>query len=106
MIERGSPDKPGATLDESGTNFSVFSSIAERVEVCLFNEAGEQTAAFDIPDCENDTWYGYVPGCVAGQRYGYRVHGPYDPDRGLRCNPQKLLIDPYWYDRSKKITFW
>ena len=95
MIERGNAEKLGATPDESGTNFAVFSSVAERVEVCLFADDGRQTAAFDLPESADDVWFGYLPGCAAGQRYGYRVHGPFDPDRGLRCNPQKLLIDPY-----------
>src|SRR4051812_6829227 len=84
----------GATYDGSGTNFALFSEIAERVELCLFDEAG---AEMRIPLRERDAfvWHGYLPNIGPGQRYGYRVHGPYDPDNGHRCNPNKLLLDPY-----------
>ena len=57
--------------------------------------AGQQVAAHDLPECTDGVWHGYLPGCRPGQHYGYRVHGPYDPAKGLRCNPTKLLIDPY-----------
>jgi glycogen operon protein len=95
MIRRGAPAPLGATADDSGTNFAVFSSAAERVELCLFDNSGQEQRRFDLPDCSGEIWHGYVPGCAPGQRYGYRVHGPFDPDKGLRCNPHKLLIDPY-----------
>jgi len=95
MIEAGSPDNLGPTPDQDGTNFALFSSIAERVELCLFDNDGQQTAIHDLPGNDDGVWHGYLPGCASGQRYGYRVHGPYDPARGLRCNPAKLLIDPY-----------
>jgi glycogen operon protein len=89
------PERLGPSPDEHGTRFAVFSSIAERVEVCLFDAAGAECARHDLVRSDNSAWSLHVPGCAPGQRYGYRVHGPYDPDRGLRCNPAKLLIDPY-----------
>jgi glycogen operon protein len=95
MIVPGRPAPLGATTDDDGTNFSVYSSVAERVELCLFDTAGEQIASHDLPECSNSIWHGYLPGCHAAQRYGYRVHGAYVPREGLRCNPAKLLIDPY-----------
>jgi isoamylase len=84
----------GATYDGSGTNFALFSEIAHRVELCLFDDAGAETR---IPLTERDAfvWHGYLPHIGPGQRYGYRVHGPYEPDNGHRCNPSKLLLDPY-----------
>ncbi len=84
----------GAHVDGDGTSFSVFSRVAERVELCLFDEAGVETRV-DLPERTGYTWHGHLPGVGPGQRYGYRVHGPWDPSRGERCNPQKLLLDPY-----------
>ena len=84
----------GATFDGAGCNFSVFSEAAERIELCLFDEDGRERR-IDLPETRTFCWHGYVPGVTAGQRYGYRVHGPWDPARGLRCNPAKLLLDPY-----------
>jgi isoamylase len=84
----------GATYDGGGTNFALFSEVAERVELCLFDDDGTETR-IDLPEREALVWHGYLPRVVPGQRYGYRVHGPYDPERGLRCNPNKLLLDPY-----------
>ncbi len=84
----------GATPDEAGTNFAVVSGIAERVVLCLFDEGGAETR-LPLPGFDGGVWHGFVPGVSGGQRYGYRVTGPYDPARGLRCNPAKLLLDPY-----------
>ncbi len=84
----------GATYDGTGTNFSLFSEVAERVELCLIDEAGHETR-LDLPELTGFRWHGYLPGIGPGQRYGFRVHGPSDPARGLRCNPSKLLLDPY-----------
>jgi glycogen operon protein len=84
----------GASFTGVGTNFSLFSSVAERVELCLFDSSGVETR-LDLPESTALCWHGYVPDVLPGQRYGYRVHGPYDPDKGLRCRPSKLLIDPY-----------
>ena len=84
----------GATWDGAGTNFALFSEVAEQVELCLFDEAGSETRV-PLREVDGFVWHGYLPGIVPGQRYGYRVHGPYDPAAGHRCNPSKLLLDPY-----------
>ena len=84
----------GATYDGDGCNFSVFSEVAERVELCLFDDLGREQRV-DLPETRSFCWHGYVPGIAPGQRYGFRVHGPWDPDKGHRCNPNKLLLDPY-----------
>ena len=76
----------GATFDGAGCNFSVFSEVAERVELCLFDEDGSEQRV-DLPETRTFCWHGYVPAWTPGQRYGFRVHGPWDPARGLRCNP-------------------
>jgi glycogen operon protein len=94
-MQIGQPEPLGATPYDGGTNFAVFSDVAERVELCLFDDAGKQTDALTLPEHSDGIWHGYLPGCAVGQRYGYRVHGKYDPGNGLRCNPAKLLIDPY-----------
>src|SRR5690349_20317249 len=90
----GNPYPLGATYDGGGTNFALFSEVADRVELCLFDDDGTETR-IDLPEREALVWHGYLPRIVPGQRYGYRVHGPYDPAAGLRCNPSKLLLDPY-----------
>jgi len=84
----------GANYDGSGTNFALFSDVAERVELCLFDAQGHETR-LDLPEQDGLIWHGFLPGVEPGQRYGYRVHGPYDPGQGQRCNPNKLLLDPY-----------
>ncbi len=84
----------GATYDGFGTNFAVFSQIAERVELCLFHARGREER-IPLPEVSGGVWHGYADDVVPGQRYGFRVHGPYDPAQGLRCNHNKLLIDPY-----------
>jgi len=84
----------GATYDGMGTNFSLFSEVAEQVELCLFTERGVETP-IPLPEVDGYVWHGYLPGVGPGQRYGYRVHGRYDPRAGHRCNPNKLLLDPY-----------
>ena len=84
----------GATFDGSGTNFALFSEAAERVELCLFDEQGAETRV-DLVDVDAFVWHGYLPHIQPGQRYGYRVHGAYDPKAGVRCNPSKVLLDPY-----------
>jgi isoamylase len=90
----GEPLPLGATWDGTGTNFSIFSEVAERVELCLFDENGVETH-IDLPERTAFCWHGYLRGVRPGQRYGYRVHGPWDPGQGHRCNPAKLLLDPY-----------
>ncbi|WHT21802.1 glycogen debranching protein GlgX [Crossiella sp. CA-258035] len=84
----------GASYDGAGTNFTLFSEVAERVDLCLFDEDGTETRV-RMPEVDGFVWHGYLPGVGPGQRYGYRVHGPHDPANGLRCNPNKLLLDPY-----------
>jgi len=89
----GQPYPLGATYDGLGTNFSVFSEAAERVELCLFDD-GQETRV-ELSETTALCWHGYIPTIGPGQRYGFRVHGPNDPSQGHRCNPNKLLIDPY-----------
>jgi isoamylase len=84
----------GATYDGAGTNFGVYSSVAKRVELCLFGTHGKETRV-DLTEVDADVWHAYLPAIQPGQRYGYRVHGPYDPDNGHRCNSNKVLLDPY-----------
>jgi isoamylase len=85
----------GATWDGSGTNFALFSEIAARVELCLFGTGGAAETRVEITEVDGLVWHCYLPGIGPGQEYGYRVHGPYEPRRGHRCNPAKLLLDPY-----------
>ncbi|TFV61228.1 glycogen debranching protein GlgX [Geodermatophilus sp. DF01-2] len=84
----------GATFDGTGTNFAIFSEVAEKVELCLFDADGNEER-IRLPEMDGYVWHAFLPGIQPGQRYGYRVHGPYDPSQGLRCNPNKLLLDPY-----------
>ena len=93
-VSSGEPYPLGATFDGSGVNFSLFSSVARRVELCLFDEHRRETRC-DLPEMTALCWHGYVPGLRAGQHYGFRVHGPWEPVSGVRCNPTKLLLDPY-----------
>jgi glycogen operon protein len=90
----GNPFPLGATSTGAGTNFSLFSEHAERVELCLFDDDDVETRV-ELTERTAHHWHGYLPEVGPGQRYGYRVHGPYDAARGLRFNPAKLLIDPY-----------
>ena len=90
----GSPYPLGATYDGSGTNFALFSEAATRVELCLFADDGTETR-IPLPERDAFVWHGFLPNVGPGQRYGYRVHGPYAPEQGHRCNPSKLLLDPY-----------
>jgi isoamylase len=84
----------GATYDGAGTNFGLFSEVADRVELCLFDDEGTESRT-ELREVDGFVWHGYLPGISPGQRYGYRVHGPYNPAAGQRCNPAKLLLDPY-----------
>ncbi|UXO68186.1 glycogen debranching protein GlgX [Pantoea dispersa] len=93
MLQPGQPVPPGAHYDGRGVNFTLFSRHAERVELCLFDEQGSEQR-FPLPARSGDIWHGYVPALKPGQRYGYRVHGPWQPERGHRFNPAKLLVDP------------
>ncbi|HEV7509318.1 MAG TPA: glycogen debranching protein GlgX [Thermoanaerobaculia bacterium] len=93
-IHPGAPFPLGATYGGAGTNFSIFSEVAERVELCLF-DSQEQETRIELPEVTGFCWHGYLPNVVPGQRYGFRVHGPWMPTEGHRCNPAKLLLDPY-----------
>jgi isoamylase len=84
----------GATYDGAGTNFALYSYVADQVELCLFGEDGTESR-LPLHEVDGYVWHGYLPRVGPGQRYGYRVHGPYDPAAGQRCNPSKLLLDPY-----------
>ncbi len=100
-LTSGLPYPLGATWDGRGTNFAVFSATAEKVELCLFDRQGRrEVERIKLPERSEDIWHGYLNDVVPGQLYGYRVHGPYDPERGSRFNSHKLLIDPY----AKSIT--
>ena len=90
----GNPYPLGATYDGAGANFSLFSEVAKRVELCFFDEQGCETRT-DLPEVTGHCWHGYFPGIEPGQRYGFRVHGPWEPEHGHRCNAAKLLLDPY-----------
>ena len=84
----------GASYDGAGVNFALYSQVAQKVELCLFDEHDVETR-IEMTERNSYVWHNYIPGLHPGQRYGYRVYGPYDPVHGLRCNPNKLLLDPY-----------
>jgi glycogen operon protein len=95
---------PGSRLGIAGTNFAIASSVADGVTLCLFDEAGAETQ-IAVRDNDADVWHMFVPGVGPGQAYGYRVSGPWDPELGLRCNPAKLLLDPYAKAISGSVSF-
>ncbi|MCB1051996.1 MAG: glycogen debranching protein GlgX [Acidobacteria bacterium] len=103
-IKPGSADRLGANWDGEGINFALFSAQAEQVELCLFDASGKHETRLVLPGKTHDVWHGYVPGLMPGQLYGYRVHGKYEPHRGMRFNPHKLLLDPYTRLLSKALT--
>lgn len=90
----GEPYPLGSTYDGAGTNFALFSDVAEKVELCLISAEGEETR-IPLEEVDAHIWHCYIPSIMPGQRYAYRVHGPFDPDNGHRCDPNKLLVDPY-----------
>ncbi len=94
QIWPGAPYPLGSTYDGAGTNFALFSSVAERVELCLLDDQRSETRV-DLTEVDAHVWHAYLPGVGPGQRYGYRVHGPFDPASGARCDASKLLLDPY-----------
>ena len=100
----GSPFPLGATPGEGGTNFAVASAVADGMALCVFDEAGAETQ-IPLRDYDAGVWHAFVPGIGEGQAYGYRAAGPYDPARGVRCNPAKLLLDPYARAFSGSVTF-
>src|SRR3954453_13449887 len=94
-IREASPHPRGATWDGKGTNFALFSANATKVEVCIFDPNQKEVERVELPEYTNQIWHGYLPDVTPGTIYGYRVHGPYEPDAGHRFNPNKLLLDPY-----------
>src|SRR5680860_1335395 len=94
QIWPGRPYPLGTTYDGSGTNFALFSEVADRVELCLVDDEGAERR-IELTEVDHFVWHCFLPGVQPGQRYGYRVHGPFDPKQGHRCNPAKLLLDPY-----------
>ena len=100
----GSPFPLGATPGDGGTNFAVASGVADAMTLCLFDDTGTETQ-IPLQDYDAGVWHGFVPGAGPGQAYGYRVAGPYDPPRGIRCNPAKLLLDPYARSISGEVAF-
>lgn len=94
QIRPGSMYPLGASYDGAGVNFALYSQVAQKVELCLFDEYDVETR-IEMTERNSYVWHNYIPGLHPGQRYGYRVYGPYDPVHGLRCNPNKLLLDPY-----------
>ena len=100
-LSAGAPHPLGSTWDGRGTNFALFSANAEKVELCLFDNQGRrELERISIPERTEDVWHCYLNDVVPGQVYGYRVYGPYEPERGFRFNPNKLLVDPY----AKRLT--
>ncbi|MEJ4045983.1 glycogen debranching protein GlgX [Erwinia sp. SLM-02] len=102
-IRSGKPQPLGASYDGKGVNFTLFSQHAERVELCLFDEKGREKR-IDLPARSGDIWHGYLPAIHPGQRYGYRVHGPWAPEQGKRFNPAKLLVDPCAHEVQGEVT--
>src|SRR2546422_4984386 len=95
-LTAGSPARLGASWDGRGTNFALFSANAEKVELCLFDGQGRrELERVELPERTEDVWHGYLNDVMPGQFYGYRVYGPYQPERGFRFNAHKLLLDPY-----------
>lgn len=106
QIREGFPYPRGATWDGTGTNFAAFSAHATKIEVCIFDEAGQQELQrIALPEYTDQIWHGYLPGVRPGTPYGYRVHGPYEPEAGHRFNPNKLLLDPYACAHIGELTW-
>ncbi len=94
-VTAGDHTMRGATYDGKGTNFALFSANGTKVELCLFDDTGDNEQRIELPEYTDEVWHGYVEGIKPGQLYGFRVHGPYEPENGHRFNPNKLLLDPY-----------
>jgi isoamylase len=95
-IWEGNSTQQGATWDGLGVNFSLFSANATKVELCLFDQNGTQEIQrIELPEYTDEIWHGYLPDAAPGTVYAYRVHGPYEPEKGHRFNPNKLVLDPY-----------
>ncbi|OBJ63092.1 glycogen debranching protein GlgX [Mycobacterium colombiense] len=100
----GNPYPLGASYDGAGTNFSLFSEIAEKVELCLIDDQGSESR-IPLDEVDGFVWHAYLPNITPGQRYGFRVYGPWDPAAGHRCDPSKLLLDPYGKAFHGDFTF-
>ena len=106
QIKEGAPYPRGAIWDGSGTNFAVFSAHATKVELCLFDGSAEhELHRIPLPEYTNQIWHGYLPGVSPGTPYGFRVHGPYEPNAGHRFNPNKLLLDPYAFAHMGELKW-
>ena len=105
----GTPYPLGASWDGAGTNFALFSEVAAQVELCLFDadpaDGHERETRIPVTEVDGLVWHCYLSAVEPGQRYGYRVHGPYQPERGHRCNPAKLLLDPYGKATCGEVTW-
>src|SRR5688572_18022651 len=105
-LSAGKPYRLGATWDGRGTNFAIFSANAEKIELCLFDPQGRREIdRIALPERTEDVWHGYLNDVSPGQLYGYRVHGPYDPEQGLRFNAHKLLVDPYAKQLAGRLSW-
>ncbi|HZC36500.1 MAG TPA: glycogen debranching protein GlgX [Chthoniobacterales bacterium] len=105
-VKEGLPHPCGATWDGEGTNFAIFSGNATKVELCLFDERGNrELERIELPEYTNQIWHGYLPGIKPATVYGYRVYGPYEPEKGHRFNPNKLLLDPYACGHTGDLTW-
>ncbi|WP_181706222.1 glycogen debranching protein GlgX [Chthonobacter rhizosphaerae] len=105
-IRSGRPYPLGATPDQDGTNFAIFSDHAERVTLCLYDDRGRhEIDRIDLEECTNGVWHGYMPDILEGAVYGYRVDGPWAPEYGHRFNANKLLIDPYAKELVGELTW-
>src|SRR5262249_22490702 len=105
-LSAGAPAPLGATWDGRGTNFALFSAHATKVDLCLFDSHGRrELERIALPERTEDVWHGYLNDVIPGQLYGYRVHGPYEPERGFRFNTPKLLVDPYAKKLAGRMTW-
>ena len=105
-ITEGLPHPLGATWDGVGVNFALFSANATKVELCLFDQEGKtELERIELPEYTDEIWHGYLPDARPGTVYGYRVHGPWEPEAGHRFNPHKLLLDPYAKGHTGQLTW-
>src|SRR4029079_10730237 len=105
-IMEGLPEPLGATWDGIGVNFALFSAHATRVELCPFDSTGKrELERITLPEYTDEVWHGYLPDARPGTVYGYRVHGPYEPEHGHRFNPNKLLLDPYAKELAGRLVW-
>src|ERR1700750_2510287 len=106
-LSAGTWARLGASWDGRGTNFALFSANAQKVELCLFDSQGRrELERIELPERNEDVWHGYLNDVSPGQLYGYRVHGPYEPEKGHRFNANKVLLDPYAKAIGRPLTEW